>query len=283
MRFGNLLPSALSLLPSGAKRRLALAAGGALRASGLAFTCNVCGGRCPYTSGVFYREAPSCPSCGSSVRLRAVVAALSRELFGTSLELREFPASKGVTGLGLSDWDGYGRRLGEVFRYTNTYFHQEPRLDIMDVPPQRRGTLDFLVSSDVFEHVPPPVSKAFANAASLLKPGGLLVLTVPFRAGVETVEHFPDLFRYELVGGGAGAVLRNETRDGRTEVFTGLRFHGGAGPVLEMRLFGGASLERELRAAGFGQVRTHWRPVLRHGVFFWHANSLPLTARRTLT
>ncbi len=42
--------------------------------------------------------------------------------------------------------------------------------------PKLEGQLDFVISSDVFEHVPPPVDIAFENTRRMLRPGGLFVL-----------------------------------------------------------------------------------------------------------
>ena len=118
---------------------------------------------------------------------------LSLELLGRSLCLSEFPTRPDIIGLGMSDWDGYASVLAQKFSYQNTYYHQEPRLDIRDIDPKLEGTMDFVISSDVFEHVPPPVSMAFENARRLLKPNGILVFSTPYSKETETVEHFPEL------------------------------------------------------------------------------------------
>ena len=41
--------------------------------------------------------------------------------------------------------------------------------------------LDLIVSNDVFEHVPNP-AKAFAECARVLKPGGIMLATIPFHS-----------------------------------------------------------------------------------------------------
>jgi hypothetical protein len=46
-------------------------------------------------------------------------------------------------------------------------------------------------------------------------------------------------------------VLRSASPEGTVEKFSDLTFHGGPGTVLEFRLFGRDSLERDCRAAGF--------------------------------
>jgi SAM-dependent methyltransferase len=213
------------------------------------------------------------------VRFRSVVRALSVELFGESLALPDFPARRDLRGLGMSDWDGYAERLARVFDYTNTYYHREPRLDITRVPEALCSSFDFVVSSDVFEHVPPPVGLAFENARRLLKPGGVLVFTVPYTKEGRTVEHFPDLYDYRIAGTRRGHVLHNTTRAGERQTFRDLVFHGGAGQTLEMRVFSESSLIEEFARAGFGQVRIHGDADPAHGILWRGDWSLPVSAR----
>ena len=164
------------------------------------FMCNICGHLNPRVPLMkLQRETPSCGNCGSTVRFRAVIRLLSLELFGESLVLTDFPARTGIAGLGMSDWHGYAELLAEKLDYVNTFYHQEPRLDITSVSEQFEGRFDFVITSDVFEHVPPPVSLAFSGMFRLLKPGGLVVFTVPWVKASSTAEHFPTLHAYEFV------------------------------------------------------------------------------------
>ncbi|MGH9903496.1 MAG: hypothetical protein ACRD68_16940, partial [Pyrinomonadaceae bacterium] len=78
---------------------------------------------------------------------------LSTELFGESLALTDFPERRDISGIGMSDWDGYAAPLALKLGYQNTYYHQEPKLDITSIEPALESTLDFIISSDVFEHV----------------------------------------------------------------------------------------------------------------------------------
>ena len=55
--------------------------------------------------------------------------------------------------------------------------------------------LDLIVSNDVFEHVPYP-AKAFAECARVLKPGGLMLATIPFHSGCDL-----SVTRAELING----------------------------------------------------------------------------------
>ncbi len=133
------------------------------------YICNVCGQPSNVPLDRLEREVPSCESCGSTPRFRGVVHALSLGLFGESLPIPRFPQRLDLRGFGLSDWEGYATGLARKLDYTNTFLHTEPHLDIVDIDGRLAGTLDFLISSEVFEHVAPPVQRAFANASRLLK------------------------------------------------------------------------------------------------------------------
>ena len=185
----------------------------------------------------------------------------------------------GITGIGLSDDASYAQPLARRFGYENTWFHTEPQLDIANVAPELAGRYDFLVASDVFEHVVPPVGRAFANARMLLKPGGAFVFSVPFSLADDTVEHFPELFDFRVAEEDGRWRLRNVTADGRAQVFDDLVFHGGPGTTLEMRLFSRAALLREFTAAGFASVRVAAEPYLPFGIVWPEPWSVPMVAR----
>ena len=246
------------------------------------FKCNVCGAVARCKGADISREADSCSSCHSSVRMRAIVHLVSVALFGKSLALPDFPRRPDLRGVGLSDWDVYARGFASKLSYTNTYYHQEPLLDITRVPDSMAGTCDFLVSSDVFEHVTPPVSAAFEGAFRLLKPGGTLVLTVPFATDqAETREHFPLLHHFELLSRSDKSLfLRNTRTDGVVEEFENHVFHRGPGSTLEMRMFSRDALQAELERAGFVDIRFTDEHVSQFGIFWAHPWSVPIVARR---
>jgi hypothetical protein len=79
------------------------------------------------------QEDVSCKGFGSSPRKRAIIRVLSNQFFGKTLLLSDFPARPDIRGLGMTDWKGYADGLAEKFSYRNTYYHQEPRLDISTV------------------------------------------------------------------------------------------------------------------------------------------------------
>jgi SAM-dependent methyltransferase len=226
------------------------------------------------------RDDPSC-ACGSTARFRALVHVLSTELFQRSLALDEFPETPDLAVLDMSGWEGYAHRLRRKVAYSNTYLHREPRLDIAAaIPPGWRNRFDVVICSEVLEHVDPPVGDAFGNLRELLKPGGLLLLTVPYSRNDETREHFPELFRHRLVRRSGKRCLYNVTRDGREQWFEDLVFHGGPGATLELRVFARGQLRRELAVQGFMDICCHEEWVPEVGALWGAPDGCPITARR---
>jgi SAM-dependent methyltransferase len=226
------------------------------------------------------REANTCSLCGSILRWRSVIAALSISLFGRSIPVEEFPPAPSTTGLGMSDWDVYASRLAKVFGYRNTFYDEEPTFDVMaPVSPDDAGTYDFIISSDVLEHVAPPYETALSNLRRLLKPGGVLILSVPMTSAERTDEHFPELNQYDIAHLGDQPVLVNRTKDGSIQVFEDLVFHGGSGATLEMRVFSAPELLDRLHDAGFEEVHPFDTEVPEHGIVWNIPNSWPVVAR----
>lgn len=214
------------------------------------FICNICETAC--SAEVLDRELPTCPTCLSNVRFRWIVHALSVALFGQSLPLRKFPRRKEIRGMGMSDPLPIADVLAGRFTYQNTFFHAEPRFDIMAAAGEDQ--FDFIIASEVFEHVPSPVQSAFNNLERLLKPGGVAVFSCPWETDGDTLEHFPHLCDSQLVQLRTGWVLLNRREDGRLETYEDLVFHGGPGSTLERRVFSHDGLMANFRAAGFGEI-----------------------------
>src|SRR5258708_21096846 len=196
------------------------------------FTCNPCGKTNRCTAGELSREASSCANCGSNVRTRGLLRALSLELFGTSVVLPDFPGMKSLRGIGTSDTAQYSALLAEKFDYKNTFHDRPPEFDIMRPREDDFGKYDFVLSSEVFEHVPPPVEAAFSNVLRMLKPNGVLVFTVPYSIEDRTLEHYPDLHEFTVARLGESSVLLNRTTDVLLQVFYKLVFHLSASAAL---------------------------------------------------
>ena len=207
--------------------------------------------------------------------------ALAMELFGVSLALVDFPRVKSLQGIGLSDATHYADRLAGKLDYRNTFYSREPRLDIANPAADEFGKYDFLIASEVFEHVAPPVEAAFQNAFRLLKPNGVLLLTVPYSLEPATVERFKGLHQFGLARVADQMVLVNRSAAGDLQVFDNLIFHfGGEGPSLEMREFSEAGLRSSLAAAGFSEVRFYTEDCAAFGVIRSGSWSLPVAARK---
>jgi SAM-dependent methyltransferase len=236
------------------------------------FTCNICGKDC--------REA-ECPSCRATVRDRAILQVLSMELFGVNLTLPEFPRLKSLRGLGTSDSYVYAGRLADKFDYRNTFYDRSPQLDISNPPEEEFGKYDFLISSEVFEHVLPPVERAFRNVCRLLKPNGVLVLTTPYSLEATTAEHFPELHQFGFAELGDRLVMVNRTSSGEVQVFENPIFHlGCSGRALEVREFSESALKALLADAGFPAIRIYSENYAPFGIVRAESWSLPMAARR---
>lgn len=186
------------------------------------FRCNLCGNCNAATLASLSREEPTCSGCGSNVRFRAMAGLVVREVLGRPIALPDLTPRPDIAGLGLSDARACAEPLAAKFAYQNTWYHAEPRLDIAAIDEAQVGRYDFLIASDVFEHVVPPVSRAFINARRLLKPGGVFIFSVPFTLEAETKEHYPDLHNWSVAESDGRWTLANRTRDGREQHFDGL-------------------------------------------------------------
>jgi SAM-dependent methyltransferase len=199
------------------------------------------------------REGLVCPSCGSISRDRymtlavlGAVAAVSRHNSDPRLRI-----------IGVSDSEVLSQSMRRLFgdQYENHQFHEPPLLDLCAVPASMWRSADIVTCSDVLEHVPSPASRAFEGLSSLLKPGGVAVLSVPHGLADPHQEHFPPLTETRIDRTQeAQPVYVGVDEVGTSRTFTGLVFHGGAGETLEHRVYNLASFERELLAAGFAQA-----------------------------
>jgi SAM-dependent methyltransferase len=254
---------------------------GPIAAGSLAFRCNVCGAGNVLPAARIDREGGACATCGANVRFRSLMAVLTQRLLGEATALPDLSPRPDIVGLGMSDAPCYASRLRAMFNYENTFFHCEPLLDITAPASPWLGRNDFVVSSDVFEHVAPPVQRAFDNLHALLKPGGVAIFSVPFAVKGDTREHYPSLHRFAVREESPGQwVLENETVDGRLERFRDLVFHGGPGSTLEMRLFSLPALRRHFEEAGFEDLRVHAEAHFEFGIFWLHPWSITMSARR---
>ena len=242
--------------------------------------CNICGCKLRSAKALWsQRGTVSCHICRSTLRFRSIIAALQLRLHGNlDLPLAGLPANKKTVGLGMSDTSTYTYWLSKKYSYTNTFFDTEPTLDIQQPGKQYLAANDFVISSDVFEHVTGSLDTAFENLHALLKPGGVLLFTVPYALHGKTIEHYPDLHDFRIVGEEDNRQLINRTADGREQVFSDLRFHGGAGATLELRVFSLPDLQAHLERAGFQDIRVHTEDYPEWGIVHANRTGLPISA-----
>jgi SAM-dependent methyltransferase len=198
---------------------------------------------------------------GYNSRFRAICYVLSKTLFREVRVLEELKQSKKIKGLGMADglWSTI---LKEKFDYINTFNNADPKLDIYN--SDHVGSyknLDFIISSDVFEHIVPfpGIQIAFNNILKMLRKGGCFIFSVPYVNEGEHVEHFPNLYDYKLeTDENYKHILYNKTKDDKLEIFSDLCFHGEPCiETLEMRLFSKKSVSDFLQKSGFVNINFH--------------------------
>lgn len=249
------------------------------------FVCNICGEIAAADEADISREGAPCGTCKSNVRLRALALLVSQAIFGERMAVPDWPQRPDVVGYGISDWPMFAKIFPAKFSYTNTQFDRElfreqPFLDITNPPVDRLATADVITCSEVLEHVVPPVGAAFQGLAALLKPGGALVFSVPYTPWENTREHFPDLHDWAIHDIDDKRYVTNVTREGKHELFTDIKFHGGGFKVLEMRVFALKDIQAHLVAAGFDRLVLLEEDVLKYGIGFTTPWGRPMLARK---
>ena len=255
------------------------------------YRCNICGGKNQLESHQFNRERAICEKCGANARFRGIIHVLANLLEeGENTTLQEWPMRKNIFGIGMSDWPGYANLLKKKFSYENTFFDHEPKLDIMNLTEKHLGRYDFVISTDVFEHILQPLQQGFDNLFRLLRPDGRLVFSVPYTRTAQTVEHYPGLRDYEILNFRGGRIIVNRDEAGRLQVYDNLVFHGGEGATLEMRVFCETDVLSRLARSGFESIRVHDQPQLSIGYYWpepkfpdWETGNYIISARRPAT
>lgn len=223
----------------------------------MSYLCNITGKIFSLDNVFVHREG--CMAFGYNSRFRAICYIFTKLFYGKCKILSDLETNKDIKGIGMSD-AGWASLLADKFQYTNTFYHTEPYLDIYnETHVQKYKDLNFIISSDVFEHINPypGLQYAFDNLYKMLKKDGVLIFSVPY-THCEHKEHYPNLYEYKIEQDNNGNyILHNKTIDGQIERFDNLCFHGGPGNVLEMRLFSKSSIIEYLTQSGFSEITFH--------------------------
>lgn len=212
------------------------------------FLCAICGHISSYES--VGRESMPCDWCGATWRARAMVIALLQALGKPNVALTQISEDWSLRGIGISDDIKIASKLVSKFSYVNTYYHQAPKLNLCSVDEQWLESSQFVICSDVLEHVPAPAETALRGLHSILQPGGVAVISVPYKPEGVTDEFYPELDRYEVID--SNVVWHDNS--GTKHVDSSPEFHGGAGQTLAFRLWSLPGLLEALMNCGFSHV-----------------------------
>lgn len=222
------------------------------RADAAQWTCIVCGERHAAVPDDVRREGAFCSGCTSTLRNRATVLALMYGLAHEPRPISDLPEDWSRRGVGCSDHFATASRLPTRLSYTNTYHQRFPKIDILDPPEDLlRDGVEFVICSNVMEHVEPPHAYGYAGLYAMLRPGGFAVVSLPVFDQPATVEHYPGMTSYELLD---GPVVRWVDAHGDQHIDADPEMHEGEGLVLAFRRFAPADEQNALYAAGFTSV-----------------------------
>ena len=215
------------------------------------WSCILCGEENAALASPITKESSPCACCGGTWRDRALVLGLQVGLGHEPVPMAELSPDWSRVGVGFDDSPLLFSRLPSRIIYTNTHLHRFPRLDLCDPPSEARDAFEFAICSEVLEHVEAPVDRAFSGLASLLKPRGFAVVSVPLGSNSKSIEYYPDMARYEILENGD---VCWEDSGGQRHLDSDPEYHGGTGLVLAFRIFGESDLRVCLERAGFAEI-----------------------------
>ena len=203
-----------------------------------------------FSSSQPIREASNCRSCGSTWRARSVTLNLLAGLGYPIVRFDSIKSDWSRIGLGISDDINVASRVATKFFYSNSYYDVFPLLDIRKVPSVAKRAFEFVICSDVLEHIDTGLDFAVEGIASMLKPNGFAVISVPILVDQANLEFYPNLSTFEILN---GEVHWTDT-NGEKMVDTNPEFHGGRGQNLAFRQFTDDSITSTLLNNGFSKI-----------------------------
>jgi SAM-dependent methyltransferase len=109
-----------------------------------------------------------------------------------------------VLDVGVGTWEYPRQMLQAVCEYTSTDCFEHPNIDVVcDIQKLSAAfapnSFDFVICTEVLEHIPRPWL-AVQQLYTVLKPGGVLLLTTPFNFHLHGNEGFSDYWRISADG-----------------------------------------------------------------------------------
>jgi SAM-dependent methyltransferase len=196
------------------------------------------------------REKSNCMRCGSTWRARAVALNVLMQLGYPPQVYPELKSDWSRVGLGISDDIAIASVIPTKFLYSNTYYDAFPNLDIRKIPKAALHGFEFVICSDVLEHIDVKLAQAVKGVSKLLKPNGFAVLSVPVVTNSLRSEFYPNLSSFTIEKG----KVFWEDSEGVTHIDRKPEFHGGRGQNLAFREFTEVSFEELLLNNGFKTV-----------------------------
>lgn len=137
-------------------------------------------------------------------RFRGQVVSESRRAILQLLEAWRGRLHGRVLDVGVGTWTGTRQALQGVCDYTATDCFAHPNVDVIsDIHTLTAAfaaeSFDFLLCTDVLEHLPRPWL-AVRQLHAVLKPGGTLLLTTPFNYRLHEEQHVQDYWRISAAG-----------------------------------------------------------------------------------
>ncbi len=201
--------------------------------------CNICGHAGPFIRPEGLKEGYQCTNCSASSRNRLVMYVLGVMLGFGDRPVFEWPENPSLRILEPCPRGPQVPMLQAKFDYVTPEYDAEkiaagadPR-EFADVQklPFDDASFDFVIASDIFEHVREDV-KGFREIFRTLKPGGTFLLTVPYDHARETT-------------------LERVKVEGEKDIpLVEPRYAGGGGATLDYREYG-RDLLQKLRDVGF--------------------------------
>jgi SAM-dependent methyltransferase len=149
--------------------------------------CTICGHSGAFLNPEQTREGTQCRNCGASSRHRAVVHTLGMLLGRTGTPLFQWKPDRAIRILESSARGSYPAMMKELFEYYATEY-DETKIAEGKQPTEYADFqklhfadkhFDVVIASDVFEHVRKD-DQGYREIFRVLKPGGSLLLTVPY-------------------------------------------------------------------------------------------------------